>query len=168
MRPLVVLLLSLGLTALAVAQNPVPTFAVRNAPVMQPLDAVQRSAYEAACAGLRSLGVQVSDTLSDYVVYVDARIEGDHGAGFLWLCHVLPPEAVAACARAEVFYSGASPERRAAFPAEGKWVREKVTADYVREFIMPLESRIVMDVPDRLNQAIRRQVEEIVRPLKEH
>jgi hypothetical protein len=165
MRPLAVLLLSFSLTALAVAQNPVPTFTVRMAPVTQPHDTVQRSACEAALAGLRSLGVQVTDTLSDYVVYVDACIEGGRGAGSVWLCHVLPPEAVAACARAEVFYAGVSPERRAAFPAEGKWVREKVTADYVREFIMPLESRIVMGLPDRLNQAIQHQVEEVVRPL---
>jgi hypothetical protein len=121
MRPFAVLLFSFAVTALAAAQNPVPSFAVRMAPVTQPLDTVQRSACEAARAGLWALGVQVTDTLSDYVVCVDARIEGDRGAGFVWLCHVLPPEAVAACARAEVFYSGLSPERRAAFPAEGKF-----------------------------------------------
>lgn len=165
MRPLAVLLLVLGLTATTVAQKSVPTFAVRSAPAMQPLDTVQRSVFEAARAGLRSLGVQVTDTLSDFVVYVDARVEGERSAGFVWLCHVLPPEAVAACARAEVFYAGVPPERRAEFPAEGKWVREKVTADYVREFVLPLESRVVVGVPDRLNQSIREQVQEIVRPL---
>ena len=165
MRPLAVLLFSFAVTALAAAQNPLPSFAVRMAPLTQPQDTVQRSAREAAFAGLRSLGVEVTDTLSDYVVYIDARVEGGRGAGSVWLCHVLPPEAVAACARAEVFYAGVSPERRAAFPAEGKWVREKVTADYVREFILPLESRMVMGTPDRLDQAIRHQVEEMVRPL---
>jgi predicted RecB family endonuclease len=101
MRPVAVLLFSFGVTALAAAQNPVPSFAVRMGPMTQPLDTAQRSACEAARAGLRSLGVQVIDTLSDYV----------------------------------------------------------------REFIVPLESRMVMDMPDRLNQAIRHQVEEIVRPL---
>jgi hypothetical protein len=58
-----------------------------------------------------------------------------------------------------------SPERRAAFPPEGKWVREKVTSDFVRNFVMPLESRIVHAPPDRLEKALQEAIHSVIHPL---
>jgi hypothetical protein len=113
---------------------------------------------EAARGNLQSLGIGVTDSLTDYVLYTDAVTARGQVTLSLWLCHALPAEAVSVCARAEIFYAGISPEKRAGFPAEGKWVREKLTADYVREFVLPLESRMQIIPADRVRETIAQEM----------
>lgn len=124
-----------------------------------PLTSIQEEASTCVQECLSRLGVKMAEHAAGYVVFVDAAARGDQVALTLILGHALPPEAIEAGSRAEVMYTGMSPEKRRSLPAEGKWLREEVSADFLRQFWMPLESRIMVvsqgDLAAEVNAQVR-------------
>jgi hypothetical protein len=106
---------------------------------------------------LTSLGAPVAATADEYVLIVDAVAQGNEVALNFIMCHALPSEAIDAGSKAEVFYAGVSPAKRAGFPAEGKWIREMVTADFMRQFWMPLESKLLIVKKAALTAEVKKE-----------
>lgn len=104
---------------------------------------------------LKACGVSLATTAEDYILLVDACEQGDRVALSLTMYHALPREAIEAGAKAEVMYAGLSLSKGKALPAEGKFVREQVSADYMRQFWMPLETKLVIVPREGLADAVR-------------
>ena len=58
--------------------------------------------------------------------------------------HMLPNEAIEVGRREEVFYSVLSKEKRAALPSEGKWVRQLVSEEMLRQFGIPMDQELIV------------------------
>ena len=123
-----------------------------------PLTSVQEEAYTRVQESLSELRVKMAEHAEGYVVFVDATVSGERVALTLIMGHALPPEAIEAASRAEVMYAGMSQEKRRTLPAEGKWLREEVSADFLRQFWMPLESRLVIVSRSELGAAVNTQM----------
>jgi hypothetical protein len=124
-------------------------------------EALQRAAWEGIRDWSRARGVPILDK-ADWAVWIDASyaVESDSNEVILsvGIAHTLPEEAMEAGKRAEVFYSYLTPEHRAKLPKEGKWVRELMTQEFLLQFVMPIDHRIVLvqrrDVPARLSSLL--------------
>jgi hypothetical protein len=66
------------------------------------------------------------------------------------LGQTLPPRVIKLGKKAEVLYSGMPAKKRAAFPKEGKWVRESLSEDFLYEFMMPVDHKVVIVERSRL------------------
>jgi hypothetical protein len=119
---------------------------------------LQQHAYTAVKTHLDSLGVVTTSKQEEYVLFVDASEERDQVAVSLLFGHALPDEVVELSKKAEVMYSGLPADKQATLSKDGKWVREQVTEDFVRQFMMPMESRIFLahkkDLQARLLQGV--------------
>lgn len=116
---------------------------------------LQEQVLADAGACLRARGVPLASTADGYVLLVDACEQGDRVAVSLTMYHALPPEAIAAGAKAEVMYAGLSLPQGKPLPAEGKFVREQVSADFMRQFWMPLETKLVIVPREGVADAVR-------------
>jgi hypothetical protein len=74
---------------------------------------------------------------------------------------VLPREAIEAGKREEVFYSNLSAQKRAAMPKEGKWVREMVSEEMLRQYGMPIDQEILIVNRSLLKRELTRFVESL-------
>lgn len=121
----------------------------------------QKEVYDLARQQLESLGVTLTEKEEAYVLYLDAtESDGILSVSFL-MGHALPKEVLELSKNAEVMYTGLSAEKKAAFPADGKWVREKLSEEFVRQFVMPLESRLRQVKKGELNATVRQEVGEL-------
>jgi hypothetical protein len=151
---LVLVLLSGGLSA---QQHTPAKVCVVSAQTGAPLTPVQEQAYTEVTKCLAALAVPASAKEEEYVLFVDAASQGDAIALTLIMGHALPPEAIEAGSKAEVMYAGMLPEKRGALPAEGKWVREMVSADFMRQFWMPLETKLMIVKNGELAAAVKQE-----------
>jgi hypothetical protein len=125
--------------------------------------ALQESTY---CWVIRNFVVEgfvLSREPREHVVYVNAVERGGLVAMSFFFGEVIPDSIVQLCRNAEVFYANLSAEKREALPAEGKWVREMVTEDYVRQFIYPRDSRVLLVEKEGLQKGIEDVVGEFCR-----
>jgi hypothetical protein len=122
---------------------------------------MQKEVYDLSRQQLESLGATLTENEEAYVLYLDAtENDGIVSVSFL-MGHALPKEVLELSKNAEVMYTGVSAEKKATFPAEGKWVREKMSEEFVRQFVMPLESRLKQVKEGELNATLRQEVEEL-------
>ena len=110
-------------------------------------DHLQQASWECIRAWARSRGIPIVNK-AEWAVWVDAAYVSNSDTNQLMLsvgiAHTLPDDAIEAGKQAEVFYSFLSPERRAKLPEEGKWVRQKMTEEFLVQFVMPIDHRIVL------------------------
>jgi hypothetical protein len=112
------------------------------------MDTLLTAIQDFACTTVRdqlvSLGATMTDREEEYVLLVDAVEQQDHVALSLLLGHAVPDAVLQVSAEAEVMFANVPTEKRAAFSRDGKWVRELVSKDFVRQFVMPITSRLVV------------------------
>jgi hypothetical protein len=77
--------------------------------------------------------------------------------------HALPKEAIEAGKREEVFYSHLSVEQKAAFPKDGKWVREMVSEEMLYQFGMPIDQEIIITRRASLEEELSQVVDGFTR-----
>ena len=58
--------------------------------------------------------------------------------------HSLPEQVIGLGKKAEILYAGMSAEKRASLPAEGKWVRESLSEDFLYVFMMPVDQELAI------------------------
>lgn len=122
---------------------------------------LQRASWEGIRDWSRARGVPIVNK-ADWAVWIDAACANESDSNQVILsvgiAHTLPEEAMEAGKRAEVFYSFLTAEHRAKLPKEGKWVRELMTEEFLAQFVMPIDHRIVLvrrsDVPARLGMLL--------------
>ena len=120
---------------------------------------LQQHAYTAVKTHLDSLGVVTTSKQEEYVLFVDATEDRDQVAVSLLFGHVLPDEVVELSRKAEVMYSGLPADKQVTLPKDGKWVREMVTEDFMRQFVMPMDSRIFLTQKKDLQATLRKGVD---------
>ena len=96
---------------------------------------------------LQSRGIRVEDK-SEWIIWCDAySFEGadsDKIVLSVGVGHTLPDRVIELGKKAEILYEGMPAEKRAALPAEGKWVRESLSEDFLYEFMMPVDHEVVI------------------------
>jgi hypothetical protein len=131
---------------------------------------LQQHAWTAAKQRLDSLGVTTTSKQEEYVLFINATEERGQVAVSLLFGHLLPDEVVDLTKKAEVFYTGIRREKRATLPEDGKWVRELVTEDFMRQFVMPMESRLLLaqtkDLQATLQHGVDALYEKYLKPGK--
>jgi hypothetical protein len=125
--------------------------------------ALQESTYCWVARNLLSKGFVLSREPQEHVVYLDATEKRGLVAISFLFGEVMPDSIVQLCRKAEVFYASVPAERRAALSDEGKWVREMVTEEYMRQFIFPRDSKVLLVEKDGLQSGIESIVGEYCR-----
>jgi hypothetical protein len=74
----------------------------------------------------------------------------------------MPNEAIDFGKRAEMFYLGMSSEKRAVLPADGKWVREMVSEEMLRQYGVPVNQEIMIVERSRTKGALLKFAEEFL------
>jgi hypothetical protein len=124
------------------------------------LSALQESTYYSVIREFANQGFIVSKDPDDDAVFVDAVEHDGLVALSFFFGEVLPENAVTLCKNAEVFYAGLPADKRARLPQEGKWLREMVSVEYMRQFIAPWDSRLVIVPRSEVGRAIAEVVRE--------
>ena len=122
---------------------------------------VRNTAKSVLTNRLKELGIGLAERPQLWVVLTDARQSGDSIVIFIQVGHSVPEEVVHLSRDAEVFYASLPPEKRVNLPKEGKWVRETVTEEYIRQFMLPLEGRLLVVASDSLDVALRREADRL-------
>ena len=96
---------------------------------------------------LRARGVTVADK-AEWIVWCDlvpVAEDNGHVLVSIGIGRALPRKMIELGKKSEILFKGASKQNDRSLPGRGKWVRERLTEDFLYEFIFPLEqaSRIV-------------------------
>jgi hypothetical protein len=97
------------------------------------------------------------------MVLIDARESGDSTVVSLRLGHSVPEEVVRLSREAEIFYADLPAEKPAKFAAEGKWVREMMSEEYIRQFMFPLEGVLMVVAAEGLESILHREADRLER-----
>ena len=78
----------------------------------------------------------------------------------LTYARALPPEMIAFGRKSEIMYAAMPAEKKAALPAEGKWVREMVSEEFARGYVNPAGGEMFVvprrDLERRFVEAVER------------
>ena len=122
-------------------------FSVVVAPPVHALDTLSSEAMHALHAILLSRGA-VDTHKPDRLFFVGAKLIPDTSRDLVAVSIstlvVLPEEAIEAGKREEVFYAHLPDEKKAALPKEGKWIREMVSEEMLRQYGMPEDQDILI------------------------
>ena len=144
-------------------------FALDNPDQSRPLDSLADEAMRGLLASLEKQGGSHSRT-PDWIFSVGTRALQEDGKSRILLAvtllRVLPEEVIALGKEKEAFYLNLSPERRATLPTEGKWVREMVSEEAMRQFGKPVNSRISLTDRGSLQRELSRVAEELSSGIK--
>ena len=137
-----VLMLILTLTFSAFAQEGPKIHLTAVSPIGRWTDE-QSAVLEALKNSLEAKKAVLTSNVPQWTVVVDAiTLEPDKYVVSYVLLRGLPESFVDLAKKNEVFYSNASEEKRAKYSKEGKFVREMMSEEFIREFGMPLDSHI--------------------------
>ncbi len=114
-----------------------------------------RSVMDQLADSLQARGWQ-EDEDEGWMFLVDAtqRDAGDLVALSIGVFARLPEALVQEGKQREAFFVNVSDDTRATFTEEGKWVRERVSEDYMRQFVMPQDQYIAIVAFEDLGVAI--------------
>lgn len=70
---------------------------------------------------------------------------------------------VALAREGEIFYAGLSDSVKAALPEEGRFIRQYVSEDYIRQFAMPQDMDVLVVGPSDLESGMRKVVDRFYR-----
>jgi hypothetical protein len=122
-------------------------FSVLIAPPPLKLDTLKSNAMRSLYNIFKGRGA-VESRAPDWLFCLETRemtaYKGDLVVVSITTLRVLPKEAIEAGKREELFYSSLSAEKRAAMPKEGKWVREMVSEEMLRQYGMPVDQDILI------------------------
>ena len=103
----------------------------------------QSTVVEALKNAFEAKKAVLTTSVPQWTVVVDAiTLESDKYVVSYVLLRGLPESFVDLAKKNEAFYSNVSEEKRATFSKEGKFVREMMSEEFIREFGMPLDSHI--------------------------
>jgi hypothetical protein len=125
--------------------------------------ALQESTYCWIISDFLTRGFVLSREPREHAVYVDATERGGLVAISFFFGEVIPDSIVQLCRNSEVFYVGLPEKKRKELPADGKWVRDMVSEEYVRQFIYPQSSRVLLVEKIELQKGIEEVVGEYCR-----
>ena len=151
-------------------QTPDPVkFAVVVAPPIRSVDTLSSEVMHTLHAILASRGA-VDMHKPDRLFFVGAKEIPDSTRNILAVSIstliVLPEEAIEAGKRDEVFYSHLSDAKKAALPKDGKWIREMVSEEMLRQYGMPEAQDILFIVRGELNEQLSKFVDNYFLRLK--
>jgi len=122
-------------------------FSVRVAPVVRTIDTLNSEVLRALHDILKTRAAVDTHT-PDWLFFFGTKEFSQDTRNLFVLSittlRVLPKEAVEVGKREEVFYSTLPAEKRAAMPKEGKWVREMVSEEMLRQYGMPVDQDILI------------------------
>ena len=122
-------------------------FSVVVAPPVRARDTLSSEAIHTLHAILLSRGA-VDVHKPDRLFFVGAKLIPDTARDLVAVSIstliVLPEEAIAAGKKEEVFYSHLPDDKKAALPKEGKWIREMVSEEMLRQYGMPEDQDILI------------------------
>jgi hypothetical protein len=122
--------------------------------------ALQESTYYCVLRHFAAEGIALSRDPQEHVVFVDAAEKGGIVALSFLFGVAIPDDVVQLCKNTKVFYNNLSAEKRAALSSEGKWIREMVTEEFIRQFISPMRSQVLMVEKGEMEKQIGGVVEE--------
>jgi hypothetical protein len=133
------------------------TVTLRDMGVQSDSSQVFRHAFDVMAGKLRKAGVTMDARKGEWTILlkVNQVAGGDQLIVTAVLCHSLPNEVIDLGKKAEVMYTDLSPEKKKQLPAEGKWVREMVSEEYVRQFVMPMDAASLVVAGEALERSLQ-------------
>ena len=146
-----VLVLILSLTLSAFAQQG-PKIHLTAVSPMGRWTEEQSAVLEALKTAFEAKKADVTSNVPLWTVVVDVvSHESDKYIVSYVLLRGLPEPYIELARKNEMFYSNVSEEKRATYPKEGKFVREIMSEEFVRQFGLPLDSHISIIKRNELN-----------------
>jgi hypothetical protein len=158
----VCLLISLPPSSSAAGPNDLRAVILRGLVQFSSQNEVRNSAFHLFAATLKARGIEVTDN-APWTVILEAIPAGGGGddslvSVSLTYARSLPEEMIAFGRKSEIMYAAMPAEKKAALPAEGKWVREMVSEEYARSYVNPVGGDIFVvprrDLERRFGEAI--------------
>ena len=156
-------LLSAPVISLASGPGEPRTVILRGAVAYSPRSDVRNAAFHLLAAVLEGRGIGVSDSASWTVILEVIPAGGGEDslvAVSLTYARALPPEMIAFGRKSEIMYAAMPAEKKAALPAEGKWVREMVSEEFARSYVSPAGGEMFVvprrDLERRFREAVER------------
>jgi hypothetical protein len=157
------LLLSSPVISRAATPGDTRTVILRGAGPYSPRNEIRNAAFHLLAAILAEEGIGVADSAS-WSVILEAILAGGGTdtlvAVSLTYARALPEEMVAFARKNEIMYAPMPAEKKAALPADGKWVREMVSEEFARSYVNPVGGEMFVvprrDLERRFREAVKR------------